>query len=237
MNLNITYRPIGTDWPGKRTPADDRAYSRFRRHGQWDTETNRYIGRGDIPWPATLLLLERELNQLGADSVVFQIDLRESDIRLDGLPRADARPTDPAVIISFKSKHGPLRYFCDQFRGWQDNVRAIALGLEALRKVERYGITHRGEQYAGWKQLGPSSGVVEGVVRHFADVREAARFILEKSVGPVDGDSLIDILLKDKRYRNEKFLQAAQVLHPDKGGSRAEWDSLTEARRMVESQT
>src|ERR1700675_3855774 len=85
---------------------------------------------------------------LDAKKLVFQIDVRESEIRLDGLPSARARPNDPAVIVSFDSKHGPLRYFCDQFTDWQDNIRAIALGLEALRKVERYGITHRGEQYA-----------------------------------------------------------------------------------------
>ena len=35
----------------------------------------------------------------------------------------------------------------------QDNVRAIALSLEALRAVDRYGVSKRGEQYAGWKQL------------------------------------------------------------------------------------
>lgn len=41
----------------------------------------------------------------------------------------------------------------DAFPHWQDNVRAIALGLEALRKVDRYGIGKRGEQYVGWRAL------------------------------------------------------------------------------------
>jgi hypothetical protein len=37
---------------------------------------------------------------------------------------------------------------------WRDNLRAIALGLEALRAVNRYGITRGiGEQYAGFLQL------------------------------------------------------------------------------------
>jgi hypothetical protein len=235
--MNVTYRPIGTDWPGKRTPTDDRRYSPFRRHGQWNAETSQYIGRGDTPWPSTLQLLEKELNQLGANSVVFQIDLRESDIRLDGLPRADARPADPAVIISFKSKHGPLRYFCDQFRAWQDNVRAIALGLEALRKVERYGITHRGEQYAGWKQLPPSSGTVEGVVRHFANVQEAAEYMLAKAGvdGGLGNPLLTSVVMTDKAYRDDLFRRISRKAHPDAGGDRADWDALVEARRMLET--
>jgi hypothetical protein len=52
-----------------------------------------------------------------------------------------------------------FQFAVDMFPSWQDNLRAIALGLEALRKVERYGIANRGEQYAGWAQLtagGPS---------------------------------------------------------------------------------
>lgn len=36
---------------------------------------------------------------------------------------------------------------------WQINLRAIALGLEALRKLDRYGITSRGEQYTGWRAI------------------------------------------------------------------------------------
>lgn len=104
-------------------------------------------------WSGTLELLNRELKQLRARNVVIELALTESDIRIDGWPRANARTADPRVVISFDSKHGPLRYGTDAFDDWQDNVRAIALGLEALRKVERYGIGKRGEQYVGWRAL------------------------------------------------------------------------------------
>lgn len=43
-----------------------------------------------------------------------------------------------------------LVYATDTCVLWQHNVRSIALGLEALRAVDRYGITKRGEQYAGF---------------------------------------------------------------------------------------
>jgi hypothetical protein len=44
-----------------------------------------------------------------------------------------------------------LIYATDACELWQHNVRSIALGLEALRAVDRYGITRRGEQYAGFR--------------------------------------------------------------------------------------
>jgi len=104
-------------------------------------------------WTDTLYKLEFELDKLGAGEVVIELALTESEIRLDGWPRSGARPTHPGVIVSFDSRHGPLRYGTDTFPDWQANVRAIALGLEALRKVDRYGISKRGEQYQGWREL------------------------------------------------------------------------------------
>jgi hypothetical protein len=62
---------------------------------------------------------------------------------------------------------------------WQHNVRAIALGLEALRKVDRYGITRRGEQYAGWKALPAGIGI--GATHMTSEV--ATKVIIEES-GP-----------------------------------------------------
>ncbi len=85
---------------------------------------------------------------------MLQIDIREQALRLDGGLRANARPVDfPGVRISFESKHGPLTYATDTHEFWQHNVRGIALGLQALRAVDRYGVTKRGEQYTGWKAL------------------------------------------------------------------------------------
>ena len=85
---------------------------------------------------------------------MLQVDISERYIRTDGLPYANARyGTNPGVIVSFDSRHGPLRYATDAFTEWQDNLRAIALSLEALRAVDRYGVTRRGEQYTGWRAI------------------------------------------------------------------------------------
>src|SRR5690606_24676973 len=61
-----------------------------------------------------------------------------------------AKAAHPGVILSFDSKVGHLSYPCDTFTSWQDNLRAVALALEALRKLDRYGVTKRGEQYRGF---------------------------------------------------------------------------------------
>jgi hypothetical protein len=101
----------------------------------------------------TLQLLDRELFHLTEthtqrESLEMLIAIPAGDAwRLDGRPRANAVPEHPGVIVSLDSKFGHLSYPCDTFTTWQDNLRAVALALEALRKVDRYGVTKRGEQY------------------------------------------------------------------------------------------
>jgi hypothetical protein len=135
-------------------------------------------------WSSTLSLLERELAALNAKRVVFELDVRENQIRVDGQLYANATASSTAVRIAFDSKHGPLVYATDRFgydgwkrplaQGWRENVRAIALGLEALRKVDRYGISRSGEQYRGYKAItgvtngGMSSADAVAVLRRWA---------------------------------------------------------------------
>src|SRR5690606_26744073 len=95
----------------------------------------------------TLRLLDAELRHLRATQVVIQAACGEEDIRLDGQLRASAKLRSPAIILSFHSKHGPLSYPRDRYTDWQDNLRAIALALQALRAVDRYGVTRQAEQY------------------------------------------------------------------------------------------
>ena len=120
----------------------------------------------------TMNLLDRELRHLRAARVVIQLALSEADIRLDGLPRASARPTHPGVILAFHSNQHDidLQYAVDAFDRWEDNLRAIALGLEALRKVDRYGVTKHGEQYRGWVRTAARRGW-RGRARHSPDPR------------------------------------------------------------------
>lgn len=113
---------------------------------------------------STIEMLATELRALDADQVILEIDLAEKDLRLDGLPRAGAQPHHDGVALAFQSKFGPLRYATAEYTasrwtnsGWQANLRAIALSMQALRAVDRYGVSKRGEQYTGWRQIGTGS--------------------------------------------------------------------------------
>ena len=126
------------EWPGALTARDQRRESPFRA-----TLTQ------------TLKVLDRELYELvdtraQQESAELLLAIPAAAFRLDGRPRADARADHPGVVLSLDSRHGHLSYPCDTFTTWQDNLRAIALALEALRKVDRYGVTRRGEQYRGF---------------------------------------------------------------------------------------
>lgn len=110
----------------------------------------RQASRFDSTLGSTQKLLERELRELGAKDVILQIAVPREKFRIDGRPYADAKPTHPGVILTMSTKHGALSYPCDNFTTWQDNLRAIALSLEALRMVDRYRVTRTGEQYRGF---------------------------------------------------------------------------------------
>lgn len=140
-------------WPGARTsPRIHHPFHRIRENGTQDRS---------IDWPGTQELLKRELGHLDATNVVLELAVSPRQIRADGWIRADATVQDAGVILSFQSEVGPMRYPVDRFTQWKANVRAIALALEALRKVNRYGVAGRAEQYRGWLAIPAQTGGVD----------------------------------------------------------------------------
>ena len=133
--LDYSFRPL-QKWPQEPTSHDRRKRAAFRAG---------YLN--------TLDLLERELGLLKAKDIVFEVDCPSSEIRNDGRLRSSAKLRGPGIVVSFDSPKGPMRFPCDQYFDWEDNLRAIALTLEHLRAVDRYGVTQHAEQYAGWTAL------------------------------------------------------------------------------------
>lgn len=198
--MKVTFRPI-QEWPEERTRNPQRA-------------------RFDTGYEETKALLERECRHLGAREVVIQVAIAESDIRVDGTyPKANARAAHSGVIVSFDSKHGPLRYATDTFTHWGDNLRAIALGLEALRKVDRYGISKGGEQYRGWNAL-PAGAAPMGTVD------QAIALLHEHAPG-------VEWEYDDPDDVRRAFRVASKSAHPDTGGDPALFRQLTEARDLL----
>lgn len=203
--IEFTFRPL-VKWPREQTPHNKRKPKPF----------GITIGK-------VYNLLRRELSRINAESpVAIEIAIKESDIKLDGLPYAScSRPNFPGVILAFRTKKlGALQYACDSCVKWEDNLRAIVLTLERLRLIDLYGATSRGEQYAGWKQL-PAATTLNGMT-----LEEAAAF-----VGPgVQGAVLADIEVFKERYRH-----AAKQHHHDAGGSTENWNRLQTAKELIEA--
>lgn len=157
-------------------------------------------------WPATLDLLGREIAYLRGRDVLIAAGFRHGDIRQDGWPRANAlQPSHPGIELSFESRHGRLVYATDSCTDWQDNVRSLALGLESLRAVDRFGISRRGEQYAGWRALPSGGGLATA---------ESAWDILNDAVGVVAPDETLSL--------EETYRRAAMSTHPDRPEGSAE---------------
>jgi hypothetical protein len=139
--MNLTFRPLPT-WPYPEQAPRPATYP--------------------SSYSATLGELEREVEALDGDEVIIGLVVDSAEIRLDGRLRADAKVRQPGVELSFEIPGGRrLVFHTDRHKDtparrrppWQDNLRAIVLGLEALRAVDRYGITSTAEQYAGFLQL------------------------------------------------------------------------------------
>jgi len=164
----------------------------------------------------TLDLLGRELDFLYAEHIVLQLGYRDRDLRLDGMPRANSKMEHDAVAIAFDSKWGPLRYETNEFvgryysgqEGWSTNLRAIALAMEALRKVDRYGVSKRGEQYTGWRQIPQTTDPIQRMT-----VTEAEAYI----AGQWGGD----------------IRKALYETHPDRGGDETEFRKVQRARELT----
>lgn len=212
MTLRYTTRPI-SDRTWLR-PAGERKRSQF-----------------DATWTRTLQQLEKEIDHLGGRDVVIEVDVRERDIRVDGMLRAAARAESPAVVVAFDTRnHGPMLYRCDRYLsswsnrpGWQENIRAIALTLESLRAVDRYGATETGEQYAGFRALPGATTTPPSLTRE-----GAIAFLI--AVIP-DGEARRSELVPDLP---RLFRIARREAHPDRhAGAQGLWDQVEQAGKVL----
>lgn len=170
-------------------------------------------------WEQTLNDMRREIRLVDGDNVVIAAGFRERDIRNDGWPRSDARqPDHPGVEVSFDSRHGRLVYATDVCSHWEDNVRSIALGLEALRAVDRYGISRRGQQYAGWRAL-PAGPSVDNLPGTKAQAEAVIREVLGDPKAKVDEAAIREAIKK---------------AHPDTGGDGVTFRRVQAAKVLME---
>lgn len=182
-------------------------------------------------WGTTLEDLKRELRALDAENIVLQLDIPATRIRNDGYPYQNATAATPGVILSFQSKHGPLRYSADLYTDWESNLRAIALTMQALRSVDRWGVLKRGEQYTGQRALPASTQPV-------MSTEQAARVVADLAYrvgGGPHAYGAAERILADRDEMRARYREAAVSAHPDAGGSTDEFQRLQEAKRILDA--
>lgn len=217
-----------TTWPDTMTVAPIR---------QWPGELTRVRKSASFRagLTATLELLDREIwhltdtrTQHESAELLIAIPVGDALWRLDGRPRAHAVAEHPGVIFSLDSKHGHLSYPCDTFTTWQDNLRAIAKALEALRMVDRYGVTRHGEQYRGFLAIEATAAPAG-----FATYVNALSFLIDfvgwnpqEETGPGSAEDYA-------AGRRELVRRAKRKAHPDLGGDAAEFQRVTLAEAKL----
>jgi hypothetical protein len=193
--------PFPLQWPDgwKRTKSAFRLRSKFgfRNSGQVSFSN----ARGD---------LLAELDRLGAANVVITSDL---PTRNDGLPYANGRSDDPGIAVWFVLDRKERVFACDKWRTHAENMQAIALSIEAMRGLERWGagdvITRA---FAGFAALPPGgeSFVADSppatVVRKWQEVFEVGALV--DVVAPADLLAIVKARHRDKIKQH----------HPDLGG-------------------
>jgi hypothetical protein len=218
----VRFVPL-SQWPASRPRASYHEDAKFQKASGYG-QTQR------TPLSRTLNDLDRELSQIGARDVIVQIDAANKEefhrqLRLDGIIRDDTRVRSPAVIVSFLrgTNKNPLVFACDHFSRWHDNLRAIALGLESLRRLERYHIAQAGDQYRGWLAL-PASTMTTTAL----STNGAADALARRS------QMAAESILRDASSARTAYRMAIAKAHPDAGGTAEDFQLVQEAKRVLE---
>lgn len=152
--------------------------------------------------------VQRQLELMGAENVVISSNMQ---YRQDGLPYSRQNVSDTGVAVYF-TMHGKQQCIpCDRWISLEENLRAIAKTIEALRGIERWGAREMVDAaFSGFKELPASSGT---------------------AVNPVKPWNEVLGVLSDASHEEIKraYHQLAHFHHPDKGGSAAAFQKIRDA--------
>ncbi|HWH73393.1 MAG TPA: J domain-containing protein [Methylibium sp.] len=136
--MTITAYPL--QWPEgwKRTPAGSRDYGRFARRGEARSGSSwRPLTGVTVHQAITRLRAELERMGIHSDDVVISSNV---PLRLDGLPRSDARePADPGAAVYWIDSGATRCMAIDRYTKVAQNIAALAATIEAMRAIERHG--------------------------------------------------------------------------------------------------
>ena len=171
----------------------------------------RHVGgkRALLDLGASLRRLEDELSRLGAKHAVVSSDLGVH--RADGWPMSNqALPSDPGVAVYFTLKGEHHCMPCDRWNRLPDNIAAIAAHIDAVRKIERYGVSD-----------------IAAALSSFRAALPAADGSDWKSIFP----QVETIAELTRRYRT-----LAIEAHPDQGGNEVQMARLSRAYKRAQKE-
>lgn len=131
-------------------------------------------------------------------------------VRLDGLPRGDARvPEDPGVAVYWRRDvdQSPKVMTIDRYARVSDNLAAVAATLEAMRAIERHG----GARILDRAFTGFAALAAPPAARPWRDVLEVGAEVSNRAI-------------VEAAYKRLRALR-----HPDRGGSAGAFQQVQEA--------
>ena len=148
--------------------------------------------------------LEDQIERLGGTDAILSTNQR---LRMDGRPKQnEGEPGDVGAAVYFKLKGKPRCLACDRWDRVADNVAALAAHIDAIRRIDRYGVGTLEQAFAGYAALPPAG----------SDWRSV--FDLNNG-GPVTPAEI-----------ETRFRALAVLHHPDRGGDPLAMARLNAAR-------
>lgn len=131
------------EWPAgwRRTPAHHRERAAF--------STKRLVD-GRLSVTLATDRLQSQLDLLGARGATLSTNVT---LTLRGVPRSDDEPKDPGASVWFVFKGKATVLACDKWNRVADNIAALAAHIDAIRRVDRYGVGSIEQALAGYKAL------------------------------------------------------------------------------------
>ena len=208
---------------------------RFKPLPKWPGTLSQSRDAFKTTYSRTLDLLEYELGKLRATQIIIEAGFSLKQIGNTGWPLGKETPSyHPGVVLYFTGKNGAMRFPAGTYARWQANVHALALTLESLRAIDRYGVTHGEEQYRGFAAIA-APGAAQSMT-----AQVAAELVLKFARLTIPGNP--ERILKDKNEAEALIRIAKALVHPDRFGNAAypeasaeNWAALAVAIEVIKA--
>jgi len=160
----------------------------------------------------------RQLELMGATQIVISSNMQ---YRNDGLPYTRQNVHDTGVAVYFKSANGDDQCIpCDSWVSLEENMRAIAKTIEAMRGIERWGgKSLMNAAFSGFKAL------PEAIVTAPPDRPHRDWWVV------LGVDRNADAPTVKQAYRH-----AQSITHPDAGGSSYDFQEVQAAYKEYQNE-